>query len=61
MSTLYHWMRTDAVLRAKVAAAKHLLARCKPSERQQHAAALHAREEHLRVHQLNKPQENDRD
>ena len=61
MSTLYQWQRTDAVLRAKVAAAKHLLTRVgstsNPAERERLAAALHARGEHLRIHQMNKPTE----
>lgn len=64
--SMYHWMRTDAVLRAKVAGAKRLLelagGTAIAAERARLQAALHAREEHLRVHQMNKPTEgHDRD
>lgn len=65
MTSPYHWHRTDALLRAKVAGARRLIERTTPrdsmAERARRHAALAAAEEHLRLHQMNKPQENDRD
>ena len=63
MTHPYDWHRKDALLRAKSGAARQLLARADASthmvERACRQAALIAAEEALRVHQLNKPQEND--
>lgn len=63
MTHPYDWQRKDALLRAKVAGARHLTSRTTPrdsmAERARRQAALMAAEEALRVHQMNKPQEND--
>lgn len=65
MTHPYDWHRKDALLRAKSGTARQLLARADASthmaERARRQAALAAAEEALRVHQMNKPQENDRD
>lgn len=66
MIILYDWQRKDALLRAKAAAARHLLGRvahrAPPGEVVRLTAAVAAADEHLRVHQMNKPQqENDRE
>ena len=63
MTSAYHWHRTEALLRAKVAGARRLIERTTPrdsmAERARRQAALAAAEEHLRIHQMNKPQENE--
>lgn len=66
MTHSYDWHRKDALLRAKVAGARHLIARTAPrdsqAERARRQAALMAATEALRVHQMNRPQqENDRE
>ena len=65
MAHPYDWQRKDALLRAKVSGARHLISRTgqrdSMTERARRQAALAAAEEALRVHQLSKPQEKDRD